>query len=526
MVSQTSHKLRVAAYCRVSTEKEDQINSFEAQCCYFKRYIEQNPDWNLVHIYADEGITGTSTEKRTQFNRMIDDAKCAAIDCIIAKEVSRFSRNLVDALNYTRQLKAMGIGVIFLNDGINTLEPDAELRLSIMAMIAQEESRKTSDRVQWGQQRQMERGVVFGGDLLGYTVTEGKITVEPEGAKTVKLIFELYARQKMSTEKIARFLNQRNITTRLGNCWDANTIAKILKNEKYAGDLVQQKTFTPNYLDHKRRPNRGEREFKIIRDHHDPIISRQLWDLAVKERELRRRAGAGSHTYSTRYWCSGKIRCGHCGAAFIASRKTTKDGSSYLRWACGRAIREGAVKRMDAEGGYIGCDVGIRLRDCVVKDMMRQVLAALVIDKRAFSQNLAMEARHHAHTKMFEDMQEIQALHEKKKTLEQKKRKVIELYTDEHISMKEYQAINAEYEQRSVRLERDLESLRASLVQNREGNLWDDVESWVFDVLTGTTQNELVYGRMLDCITVYQNRTAQLKLAADDQLWAFDLEGG
>lgn len=155
----------VASYCRVSTDKEDQANSFAAQQRYFSQYIRRHPQWELYRIYADEGITGTSTKKRAQFQRMIRDAQAGKFHIILTKEVSRFSRNLLDTIAYTRQLKAMGVSVIFLTDGINTMDPDAELRLSIMASIAQEESRRTSARVKWGQTRQMERGVVFGRSL-------------------------------------------------------------------------------------------------------------------------------------------------------------------------------------------------------------------------------------------------------------------------------------------------------------------------------------------------------------------------
>ena len=158
--------LRVAAYCRVSTDKDDQANSFESQQRYFREYIERNPEWELVQIFADEGISGTNTKKRKEFNRMIRFAKAGEVDLIITKEVSRFARNTVDTLQYTRDLKKIGVYVLFMNDNINTKDPDAELRLTIMASIAQEESRKTSERVKWGQKRRMEQGVVFGRDML------------------------------------------------------------------------------------------------------------------------------------------------------------------------------------------------------------------------------------------------------------------------------------------------------------------------------------------------------------------------
>ena len=173
---------RVAAYCRVSTDKEDQANSFESQKRYFKEYIERNPEWKLYQIFADEGLSGTCTKKRKDFNRMIELAKLGSFDLIITKEVSRFARNTVDTLQYTRELKKIGVGVLFMNDNINTLDPDAELRLTIMSSIAQEESRKISERVKWGQRRRMEQGVVFGRDMLGYDVKDGKMYINEEGA--------------------------------------------------------------------------------------------------------------------------------------------------------------------------------------------------------------------------------------------------------------------------------------------------------------------------------------------------------
>ena len=221
----------VASYCRVSTDQEDQHNSFASQQRYFRDYIQHHPDWELYAVYADEGITGTSTKKRTQFNRMIEDAYAGKFQLILTKEVSRFSRNILDTIAYTRELKALGVGVRFLLDGICTLDSDAELYLSIMASMAQEESRKTSSRVTWGQTRQMEKGVVFGHSLLGYTVHQGRLTVEPDGAELVRRIFELYAVEQISTAEIARILTREGHLTHHGNeKWTANGVLKILKN--------------------------------------------------------------------------------------------------------------------------------------------------------------------------------------------------------------------------------------------------------------------------------------------------------
>lgn len=225
------HKpLRVAAYCRVSTEQEDQVNSFESQKRFFEQYITANPDWQLYEIFADEGLSGTSTKKRVDFQRMIACAKSGKLDLIITKEISRFARNTLDSIYYTRELKRHGVGVIFLNDNINTLDGDAELRLSILSSIAQEESRRTSQRVKWGQKRRMEQGVVFGRSMLGYDVQEGRIRINEEGAKIVRLIFHKFVEEGKGVCVIARELGEEGVKPMRASKWQSTVILRILRN--------------------------------------------------------------------------------------------------------------------------------------------------------------------------------------------------------------------------------------------------------------------------------------------------------
>ena len=187
----TKNKLRVAAYCRVSTDKDDQTNSLINQRKYFADYITHHDDWVLSDVYYDEGISGTQTKKRAGFNAMIEEAMQGEIDLILTKEVCRFARNTVDTLSYTRKLKDNGVGVIFTIDNIDTRDSDGELRLTIMASIAQEESRKTSERVKWGQKRRMEQGIVFGRDLIGYNVRNGELAINEEEVPIVRAIFQI-----------------------------------------------------------------------------------------------------------------------------------------------------------------------------------------------------------------------------------------------------------------------------------------------------------------------------------------------
>lgn len=336
------NKKRVAAYCRVSTDREDQANSFESQQRYFRQYISHHPDWELYGIFADEGISGTNTKKRKEFNRMISCARNGAFDFIITKEISRFARNTLDSIYYTRELKKYGVGVIFLNDNINTLDGDAELRLAIMSSIAQEESRKTSERVKWGQKRQMEQGVVFGRSMLGYDVRHGKMYVNEEGAEVVRLIFHKFVNEGKGTCVIARELQEEGIQPMRARTWQHTVILRILRNEKYCGDLVQKKTYTPDFLSHEKKYNRGQEEFVIIKDHHEPIISREIFEAAARILDARSLSQTGKAKYSNRYLFSGKIKCGCCGASYVARYKTRKDGSLYRAWRCQKTVRNQA----------------------------------------------------------------------------------------------------------------------------------------------------------------------------------------
>ena len=327
----------VAAYCRVSTEKEDQIHSFEGQKRFFYTYIKNHPEWRLYEIYADEGVSGTNVKKRSAFKRMMQDAGEGKFELILTKEISRFARNILDSISYTRELKRAGVGVIFMNDNLDTREGDAELRLAILSSIAQEESRRTSERVKWGQKRRMEEGVVFGHSLLGYDVRDGKIYVNDAGAVIVRRIFDAYTNERMGISAIARSLSALGFMPPRAKKWNASVILRILKNEKYCGDLMQKKTVTTDYLSHEKKYNRGEESMVVIRDHHEPIVSRSQFELA--QRLLSERRGRKiSVTYSQKYPFSGKIRCGVCGKNMTARVQRRKEGIYHLwRCACGHA---------------------------------------------------------------------------------------------------------------------------------------------------------------------------------------------
>lgn len=379
-------KRRVAAYCRVSTDKDDQANSFESQQRYFRQYIEHHPDWELYEIFADEGISGTNTKKRKQFNRMIACAKNGEFDLIITKEISRFARNTLDSIYYTRDLKKHGVAVIFMNDGINTMDGDAELRLAIMSSIAQEESRKTSERVKWGQKRRMEQGVVFGRSMLGFDVKNGKMTINEEGAKVVRMIFHKFVDEGKGTHVIARELREEGICPMRVKEWQNTVILRVIRNEKYCGDLVQKKTYTPDFLSHEKKVNLGQEEFVIIKDHHEPIISRELFEKANRILDAKSLSPKGRAKYSNRYPFSGKIKCGRCGASYVARYRTRKDGSQYKAWRCFEGVKHGRP-HMDKAGKQVGCfGESIRNEDAVY--LMYLVCKELKLNRHKIINNL------------------------------------------------------------------------------------------------------------------------------------------
>lgn len=488
--------IRVAGYCRVSTDQEDQANSFASQQRYFREYIALHPDWELYEIYADEGITGTCTQKRTQFNRMIRDASDGKFHLILTKEVSRFSRNILDTISYTRALKEMGVGVRFVLDGIDTMSADAELYLAIMASLAQEESRRTSSRVVWGQTRQMEKGVVFGRSMLGYDVRGGKLTVNPDGADTVRLIFRKYALEQVSASRIAEYLTREGIP----GSWTSGAVIRILKNEKYVGDLIQKKTYTPDYLTHRRRRNAGEVPMICIQNHHEAIVSRELWDLSQERLYKNNRHIGGYSGHSNRYAFSGKIKCGECGAGFVGRFRYRRDGSKLRRWSCAAAVRQG----MDA------CSVGRILRDDDAMDMLKTALISLSFDKKRFIDTVADVVMETIGTGQREAGESIQGIQREIARIRQKREAILDSVLLEDLPEADLCGLlrrcDLRLEELNTRLQEDtLPPL--SVTDGRER-----VVSALAGILSGETESEVFCKTVLQEITVFKDRRMVLRL--------------
>lgn len=343
----TQHKLRVAAYCRVSTDQDDQLNSLENQIRYYTEYINSRPDWELVGIYPDEGISGTSTRKRESFQRMIADCEAGKIDLVITKSISRFARNTQDCLTYSRKLKDLGIGIKFEKENICTTDSTGELLFTILSSLAQDESRSISENCQWGIRSLFKQGVLHlnANRFYGYDKDEnGRLVINKEQAKVVKWIFESFL-DGISPDILARTLNEKGVPGCMGEPkWVVGTIEMILQNEKHMGDAILQKTFTADYLTKKMVKNNGELPQYHVEGDHEPIVSKEIW-LAAQGELLRRKQFMEFHNLRTlgrntdEQPFTSRVFCSDCLSVYWR-RTLSRKGGPIKVWMCGNRYKD------------------------------------------------------------------------------------------------------------------------------------------------------------------------------------------
>lgn len=367
VIAEEKPKLNVAAYCRVSTDSEEQASSYEVQVDHYTNYIQNNDDWDLAGIYADDGITGTSTRKRDEFNRMIEDCMKGRIDLVITKSISRFARNTLDCLKYIRKLKDKNIPVFFEKENINTMDSKGEIMLTIMASLAQQESQSLSQNVKLGIQYRYQQGEiqVNHNRFLGYTKNEKKqLVIEPDEAEVVKRIYREYL-EGASLMQIAKSLESDGILTAANKQkWRPETLKKILMNEKYIGDALLQKTYTVDFLTKKRVVNNGIVPQYYVENSHEPIIPRDIFmrvqDVMDKRRNLYSGEERKKRNYSGKYALSGIVFCGNCHEIYRRIH-WNNNGCRSVVWRC--------VSRL--EGGKEKCPMDTipeeKLKSAVVK---------------------------------------------------------------------------------------------------------------------------------------------------------------
>lgn len=376
---------RVCAYARVSTDSEEQLTSYSSQIKHYSKMIKSKPEWEFVGVYADEGISGTQVKNRTEFMRMIDDALNGKIDMIIAKSISRFARNTLDTLKYVRELREHNVDVYFEKENIHTLELDSEMFLTLYSAFAQAESESTSMNVKMGLNAKMKRGEPVGNqNCYGYIWNEKtkKLEINEEQAKVIRLIFDLYVKG-IGGRTIAHKLNDKDIPTYFNKRWSQGSISRIIKNEKYVGDLLGQKYYVVDPLTHKRSLNYGEKEQYYVKNHHEGIIDRETWNKAheiLNKRNNNKKENGRVHktTYSLKYDFSSKIVCGHCNSTYVRRQGTKrKDGTAPVYWKCFQQVDE---KRY--------CEKSKFIRDDVLKNMFVELYNLIIKNKHQTKQIL------------------------------------------------------------------------------------------------------------------------------------------
>ena len=427
-------KRRVVFYGRVSTEHEAQLSAFEAQMKWYESLMENHKNWTLVGRYTDRGITGTQAKKRPDFIRMIEDAKnIRNFDLIVTREVCRFARNTVDTLEYTRKLKKLGVEVYFVEDNIWTFDADGELRLTIMAALAQEESRKDSERVRAGQKVSREKGTLFGsGNILGYDLyrniddagkwnpAQNTYIINPEQAETVKMIYDLYVYQRLGYTKICKELERRKRKDAYGRIsWCASKVSRILHNKTYAGYKGYMKSYTQDYLEHSRVVNRDRDTYIYIKGDWEPIISEEQWELAqsiaaekTRDREDYQKPKRGKRETND-IWLK-KIRCS-CGSTYRKNkwRQNKLSQENIYGYQCYSQLNKGSYafrlkNGLDTEGycnvrmvaqwklEYMAFEIVKRLwteRESTVEDALNMIRTSFVDDTTAVEKSILVNLR-------------------------------------------------------------------------------------------------------------------------------------
>ena len=422
-------KLKVCFYARVSTDKDEQLHSLSAQISFFNDYISKVPNWCFIGSYIDEGISGTSVNKREEFLRMIEDAKKHKFDLILTKEISRFSRSTLDSIKYTGELLQDGVGVYFLNDNINTILPDSELRLTIMSSIAQDEVRKLSERVSFGMKRSIDSGTVLGSsNIYGYVKDKGKLVIDEKEAEMIKIIFDRYANTTDGLSKVSKYLYELGYKNKKGKRIDTTILTRIIENPKYKGYYCGNKTKVLDYRT-KKKKKLNESDWIIYKDYENvpPIVSEELWERANKKLKERQDSftnrAVNKKVFQNRYTYSGKIYCG-------------RHGLTYHRSSAGKRINnpvwECQVYRRDSLKGCSNPRVFESELDLVFKDMLGKLLKKR---KHIFGEILN-DCKNYLETNNNES--EIKNIESKILMFNNKKDKLLELVMEEYLSKEDY----------------------------------------------------------------------------------------
>lgn len=489
----TALKLKVTHYSRISTDHQEQKKSLQNQIEHFDEYIKQNKNWIYVKGYIDEGITGTSDIKRNNFMRMIEDAKQKKFDLIITKEISRFSRNTLDSIKYTRLLLSYGVFVLFVNDNINTVLPDSELRLTIMASMAQDEIRRLSERVKFGMNRAILRGELLGNNLLyGYKKDKNtkNLTIIELEAKIIRRIFNLYAIENLSLSKIAKILNKENITTREGNKWSATTISRIIKNPKYKGYYCGRKSETIDYIKKEIKYLPKEKwiiykDFKKI----PPIVDEYLWNKANSKLNIN--SPKKIKITNQKYLYSSKIFCSKDNNPF--NRRIFRKNKKDVTWVCSMYLKHG--KKSCNTANIRESELTTILKDLISKLNINlpDILSFLIriYKKENIPNNLLLKRN----------------LIKEKKLIYKQKDKLLDLTLNGNLSNKEFSIKNNIFNEKITILENQILNIEETNIN------YIELENYLKEKINSNQILEKIISIILDKIIVLkENNTIKLKI--------------
>lgn len=443
--------MRVTFYARVSSEKDEQLNSLDNQIAYYTDFIKKNPNWDYVPGYIDEGISGISTQKRENFNQMIADAKSDMFDFVITKEISRFARNTLDSIGFTRELLSSGVGVFFQNDNINTLDEDSELRLSIMSSIAQDELRKLSSRIKFGHQQAIKNHVVLGNSrIFGYDKKDKKLVINEEEAKMVRELFELYSTDQYSMKQIEDLFWSKGYRNRNGNKIAHSTMANTISNPKYKGYYVGNKVKVVDMFTKKQHFLPPE-EWIMFKDETGElvpaIVSEELWEaanvvLSRRSKDVKNRQNICNHANLL----TGKLFCTHCGKAYYRRDSVDKQGNKNSKWVCSGKINNGA----DSCPSFAIYEEEIKP---IIFDVFNETSP---IAEDLVESYIEMYKTIDASGEMLRDIEKLKTEidHEQKK-----KRKILDYNLNGDLSDEEYLQMNKECKEKILELEKELADL-------------------------------------------------------------------
>lgn len=374
--AQTVHRKRVAAYARVSSGKDAMLHSLSAQISYYNNYIGGRGDWEFAGIYADEAISGTK-DTRAEFQRLLTDCRNGKIDMVITKSITRFARNTVTLLETVRELKLLGIDVYFEKENTHSLSTDGEFMLTILASYAQEESRSASENQKWRIRKMFEQGRLNNCNMLGYRLIDGKLHIVPNEAEIVKTIFDDYL-SGMGTNTIMKKLNNAGISTKNGAAWGESTLLKVLRNEKYSGDMLLQKTFRLDHLSKKKQINRGELPMYQVINSHEAIIDKEIFTKVQCEIERRAAKYRSNSKTNKTYLFTGLINCGQCGKYY--RRKQANAGTKYAKpaWICATFNQNGK-----------SCCPSQQIPESILLEKTAEVLNTTELDKDLLEKNIS-----------------------------------------------------------------------------------------------------------------------------------------